>query len=562
MPVIPETAVSRLPATIRVRVTPDAIARFAALTGDHSSLHVDSTFARRSAYRQPVAHGMLALAYLALLPAFRQPGCRCALRALTGRFSAPVFPGDSLTLTAGPGRVEAGGSTFDLDYQIVNDASQAVVTAGTVSVSYEPGVPAHAKAAHAGGTLLTSAPVVNNFLLEQIEPGAGDRLDFVVNDGAIASFAGLLAEGVVEPPVDTGDLAGGPHVPTLLAILLYSTSVGVNLPGASATFLEFSANVERPIDAGVPYGLTGRVTHRSLTTRIIKKELLITPAGRDDVVVRGKVSTLVTKPFQSMPTSEELRATATDFGLTGKVVLITGASRGIGETTAKLFGLHGAKVIVNYNRGADDARCVVDEIVAAGGDAVAIQADVSSPDEVKAMVSRARDRYGAIHVLVNNAARDFRPAPFLRLTWDEVQKDMDVIAKGAFLCCQAVIPLMLEQGGGRIINISTVATDDPPPDQTKYVMAKSALVGLTRSLSIEFASRNIQVNLVVPNFVETDLVAHVPEGFRRKIAQEIPMQRVASPVDVARAVVFLASSYSSFTTGQKVMVTGGGAPYV
>jgi 3-oxoacyl-[acyl-carrier protein] reductase len=92
-------------------------------------------------------------------------------------------------------------------------------------------------------------------------------------------------------------------------------------------------------------------------------------------------------------------------------------------------------------------------------------------------------------------------------------------------------------------------------------VAKSALVGLTRSLSVEFASRNILVNMVVPNFVETDMVAHVAEGFRRKIAQEIPMRRPATPVDVARAIVFLASSYSSFTTGQKVMVTGGGPPY-
>ena len=187
---------------------------------------------------------------------------------------------------------------------------------------------------------------------------------------------------------------------------------------------------------------------------------------------------------------------------------------------------------------------------------------MSQADQVLALVRRGVERYGAIDVLVNNAARDFRPIPFLNLTWDEVQKDLDVIAKGAFLCCQQVIPHMLEHGGGKIINISSVATDNPPPDQAKYVMAKSALVGLTRSLSIELASRNIQVNLVVPNFVETDLVAHIQEGFRKKMARDTPMQRHASTVDVARAVVFLASSHSSFTTGQKIMVTGGGAPYL
>jgi 3-oxoacyl-[acyl-carrier protein] reductase len=263
-----------------------------------------------------------------------------------------------------------------------------------------------------------------------------------------------------------------------------------------------------------------------------------------------------------MPSIGELREIGTDPGLDGKVVLITGASRGIGETTAKLVALCGAKVIVNYHRGAADADRVVREIEESGGSALAVGADVTNEGDVRALVERSVERFGAVDVLVNNAVRDFRPIPFAQLTWDEVQRDLDVIAKGAFLCCQHVIPAMIAQGGGKIINIASVATDNPPPDQTKYVMAKSALVGLTRSLAVELASKNIQVNMVVPSFVETDLVAHVQEGFRNKIARETPMGRNASPVDVARAVLFLASSWSSFTTGQKLMVTGGGAPYL
>jgi 3-oxoacyl-[acyl-carrier protein] reductase len=119
---------------------------------------------------------------------------------------------------------------------------------------------------------------------------------------------------------------------------------------------------------------------------------------------------------------------------------------------------------------------------------------------------------------------------------------------------------MLEQNGGKIVNITSLATDAPPPNQTKYVIAKSALMGLTRSLAVEFASKNVQINMVVPNFVETDLVAHISQGFRRKIAQDIPMGRLGSPIDVAQAVVYLSSSLSSFTTGQRVMVTGGAVP--
>jgi 3-oxoacyl-[acyl-carrier protein] reductase len=311
------------------------------------------------------------------------------------------------------------------------------------------------------------------------------------------------------------------------------------------------------------YRLKAEVTHLSRSTRIVKKSVTISRADRDDqALFRGKAVALVNQPSRMMPTVQEVKAAALDLGLKDKVVLITGASRGVGETTAKLFALLGAKVIVNYHRSAEDAARIVSEIRAEGGEAAAVPADVTRPEAVSSLIRVAIEKYGTIHVLVNNAVRDYRPIPFLNLTWDEIQKDFDVIAKGAFLCCQQVIPLMIAQGEGKIINISSVAADNPPSDQTKYVMAKSALVGLTRSLSIEFASKNIQVNLVVPNFVETDLVAHIPEGFRRKIARETPMQRLGSPIEVAQAVVFLASSFSSFTTGQKLMVTGGGAPYL
>jgi 3-oxoacyl-[acyl-carrier protein] reductase len=178
------------------------------------------------------------------------------------------------------------------------------------------------------------------------------------------------------------------------------------------------------------------------------------------------------------------------------------------------------------------------------------------------MVAEVLEAYGTVDVLVNNAVRNFLPAKFLGLPWEEVQKDIDVIARGAFHCCQEVIPVMLRQGGGKIINLSTVATENPPPEQVKYVVAKSALVGLTRSLAAEFASRNIQVNMVVPGFVDTGLVSHISQVGKKKIAEDTPMRRIATPVDVAHAAVFLASSFSSFTTGQKFLVTGGGAPYL
>jgi 3-oxoacyl-[acyl-carrier protein] reductase len=562
---VPPGAQSDLPARVALRVTADMVARFAALTGDRSSLHMSPAFARRSAYRRTVVHGMLPVAFLPLLVPSRRPGLCAVPIALQARFMAPVHADDALTLMSEPGREEPDGRGVVFAFRIERDASRATVTEGAMTVEYRQAAPRRAgPTVSAQGGLVQAALEVNDVPLERIDKGMTDRVDFHVSEAAVREFVNLLGDGVGEDGREHLDgLAERFHVPNLLSMLLFSTSVGTSLPGASATFLEFSARIERDVELDAAYCLEGEVRHRSVGTRIVKKDLVVRHAdGSDGFLLRGRAAIFVAPPAPRMPTMAELRELAVDPGLRDKVVLVTGASRGIGETTAKLFALAGARVVVNYRQGAEDAERVVREIVDGGGDAVAVGGDVTQADEVRRLVGAAVERYGAIHVLINNAARNFRPIPFLTLTWEEIQQDLDVIAKGAFLCCQQVIPLMLRQGGGKIVNISSVATDDPPPDQTKYVMAKSALVGLTRSLAVELAPRNIQVNLVVPNFVETDLVAHVPEGFRRQIARETPMQRLASVVDVAQAVVFLASSHASFTSGQKLMVTGGGAPYL
>jgi 3-oxoacyl-[acyl-carrier protein] reductase len=538
---------------------------FAGLTGDQSALHMTEAFARRTAYRRPVVHGMLPVGFIALMDRLRLDGFRCIPVAITGHFSAPVYAGDSLILSANPARIQEEKASANFDYLVRNDASGATTTRGIVTVVYERERPARRLAASgASAAMIPDPPEMRNARLEEIGKGQTDEFQFRIVDETLRDFANLLAEGAGEKVrLNVEVLRDQFCLPNLLSILLISTSVGICLPGASATFLEFSAEGDGELELNTMYRLRAEVTHLSRSTSIVKKAVTISKADGDNgTLFHGKAAALVNKPSQMMPTIQDLKASALNMGLKDKVVLITGASRGIGETTAKLFGLLGSKVIVNYHQGADDAARIVREIRGEGGEAMAAQADVTRPESVSSLIRSGLQKYGAIHVLVNNAARDYRPIPFLNLTWDEIQKDLDVIARGAFLCCQQVIPHMIAQGGGKIINISSVAVDNPPSDQTKYVMAKSALVGLTRSLSIEFASKNIQINLVVPNFVETDLVAHIPAGFRAKIARETPMQRLGSPIEVAQAIIFLASSFSSFTTGQKIMVTGGGAPYL
>ncbi len=555
------------PSSMRFRVTERMAERFAQLTGDRSALHVNDEFARRSVYRQPVVHGVLPVVCMCLAEALRYEGRTGSLRAIACRFSSPVYANDVLELHLAGGGSDPGLGLAAFDFSIVRVASNATVTTGTVSLAYRHGFdnePAPAVDDSTATSLVRGALTPLSLDAEQITKGRSEAFGFVITDDTIRALRGILAEGQEDAAqLRRAEKRGGLDYAGFLGITLFSTMVGMRLPGNYATFLELSAELPGNLQRGKVYRLKGVVTHISRATRILKAVVTAAVEAQGATAeISGKVAALVNKPGRAMPSMAELRASAMDWGLRDKAVLITGASRGIGETIAKLLALHGARVTVNYHRGRDDAERVVKEIRDAGGQAVAVQADVTQPAQVARLVLEAQRHYGPIHVLVNNAVRDFRPIPFLRLSWDDVQLDLDVIVKGAFNTCKEVIPVMLAAGGGKIINISSVAVESPPRDQAKYVMAKSALVGLTRSLSVEYAAQNILANLVVPSFVETDLVSHIQEGFRKKIAQESPMRRLGSPIDVAQAVLFLASAHSSFTTGQKIMVTGGDAPFL
>jgi 3-oxoacyl-[acyl-carrier protein] reductase len=559
---------ARFPSVVQFRVSEGMVSKFAALTGDQSALHVNEAFASRSLYRQTVVHGILPVAFLSLVEGFRIKGLMCSPTAISGRFVSPVYIGDRLSLRVELATEQPSASEVSFDYHIEKESSGTTVTAGSIAATFRNAQPGSAQRPRDAGVTagLVAAPLPALCLGPgEISKGRSDGFDFEVSDGSIRSFVTLLAQGSngAESPGGING-QGRFYYPNLLAITLFSTLVGTRLPGNSATFLEFSARLEGEIETGKPYRLQGIVAHMSRATRILKADVSVLGhrGQKSENVIQGKVTALVNPAHRIMPTIKDMKSAAADLGIRGKVALITGASRGIGETIAKLLALHGARVVVNYHRGRDDATRIVREIAAEGGEVIAVQADITRPEEVRKMVAEANDRYGPVDILINNAVRDFRPIPFLNLTWDEIQADLDVVARGTFYCCKEVIPQMLASGGGKIINISSVAVDNPPPDQAKYVLAKSALMGLTRSLSIEYAAKNIQVNQVVPNFVDTDLVAHVPEGFRGRIARETPMQRLGTPIEVAQAVVFLASSLSSFTTGQKIMVTGGGAPYL
>jgi len=551
---------------VRFQVTDTMVRRFAELIEDRSFLHSSGEFARRSMYRQQVVHGMLPIGFLSHVN-FLNPGALgCSLIELSGNFIEPVHIGDKLQLHATAADFDEADSVIACHYYIKKDGTGRIVARGKARVRFSnlkelSGSVTSGEGMGAVSVLEERLPLARDLKLEDISLNDSDTFSFRLSENGVHALLRILNEGFLKEngmhvPDSTPNL-----FPELLAVMLFSSSVGMCIPGRYATFMAFQADIKKRISLNRSYFLRGTVTHVSRSTRIIKKEISICNAEDMDLSVSGKVSALVNTPPPKMPAIKALRESALDMGLRGKVILVTGASRGIGETTAKLFSLHGSKVVVNFYRGREDAGRIVEEILSAGGDAISVQADVSDRRQVAEMVKEVVEKYRTVDVLVNNAVRDFRPVAFEGLSWDDIRQDLDVILRGTFNCCKEVIPLMAKQRHGKIINIGTVASDDPPPNQVKYVIAKSGLVGLTRSLSIELAPKKIQVNMVVPSFVDTDLVSHIPDVYKNKIAGEVPMGRIATPVDIAQAVVFLASSHCSYTTGQRLFITGGGGPY-
>jgi len=243
------------------------------------------------------------------------------------------------------------------------------------------------------------------------------------------------------------------------------------------------------------------------------------------------------------------------FSLKDKVAVVTGASQGIGRDTALALAEAGAKVAAAA-RNEEKLAALVSEIRAAGGEAFALKMDVADADQVKAGFKQVVDKFGRLDILVNNAAvtRDGLAMRMKKDDWDTV---LETNLTGAHLCIQQALATMMRARAGRIINISSVVAQSGNPGQANYVAAKAGLIGLTKAIAVEMASRGITVNAVAPGFVETPMTDILPEQVKEALKTRIPLGRMGRPRDVAAAIVFLASDEAGYITGHVLNVNGG-----
>ena len=242
--------------------------------------------------------------------------------------------------------------------------------------------------------------------------------------------------------------------------------------------------------------------------------------------------------------------------LTGKVAIVTGASRGIGKAIAVRLAAGGAAVVVNYRADAAGAAEVVREIGAVGGQAQAQQADVSVPQQAEELVKQALAWRGRIDILVNNAGIT-RDTLLMRMAMEDWDTVLDTNLTGAFVCTKACLRPMMKQRYGRIVNISSVSGVVGNVGQANYSAAKAGLIGFTKAVAKEVGSRNITVNAVAPGFVLTALTRDLPDDLKARIVDVTALGRFGTPEEIAAAVFFLASDEAAFITGQVLCVDGG-----
>jgi 3-oxoacyl-[acyl-carrier protein] reductase len=323
-----------------------------------------------------------------------------------------------------------------------------------------------------------------------------------------------------------------------------SRVLGTQLPGPGVLWLSQNIRFARAIYVGDRVEIVVRVKHKADALRtLVLETVVLGPDGQP--ALTGEARTMMLNTDRT-PAWSEMTA------------VVTGGGRGIGAAIARALGDRGARVAVNYRADAESAEAVAQAIRDAGGDAAAVQADVATPEGARALVAAAEERWGRVDAIVNNATPAIDRKPLMELEWDEIDRYWRTYAQSAFTLTQAALPGMRERGFGRIVLMLTSAMWGKPPAGTGgYVAGKSGLWGLAKAMAVELGPLGITVNGVSPSAVMTDQWEGTSDSRRRALAMSLPVQRLASPEEVAATVMFLLGPDGAYVTGSNLPVAGG-----
>lgn len=341
-----------------------------------------------------------------------------------------------------------------------------------------------------------------------------------------------------------------PVVHGMLGASFISTIIGTKLPGDGALWFSQTLEFLLPVRLGDQLTILAEVIKKNDKEQIIELKTEIYNQNRQ-VVTKGvaKVKVIEQEPEPILEPEKKDSQPLT--------AMVIGGTGGIGKAVCLQLAQDGFNVIIHYNRNGDIAENIKTEIEAHRGNAIILQADIYQEYDIKEMVSKSIRAFGKIDVLVNCAATVIPNIKFQDLVWEDYQKQIELNIKSTFTLIKEIVPLMLDNQYGKIINVGSLAVDKPNADWSHYITAKAALVGFTKSLAFELAPKGIRINMVTPGMLSTELTADIPEKIKLLTAAQTPLRRLAIAKDVANTISFLASDKSDFLTGENIRLNGG-----
>ncbi|NCO53914.1 MAG: hypothetical protein COZ21_05895 [Bacteroidetes bacterium CG_4_10_14_3_um_filter_31_20] len=386
-----------------------------------------------------------------------------------------------------------------------------------------------------------------------IKIGDKEKLNHVITSEDIEKFVDLTGDDNklhVDEKYASKTNFKKPVVHGMLGASFISTIIGTKLPGDGALWFSQSLEFLLPVRVGDTLTIFAEVIKKNDKEKIIELKTDIYNQNRQ-IVTSGFAKVKIVEP--EILVSEKTNNIDTK----DKVALIIGGTGGIGRAVCIQLAKDGFNIIVHYNKNKTLANEIKADVEKLNKKAIVIKADILNDLEIQEMIIKTLRAFEKITVVVNCAATTIPNIKVQDLLWSDFLKQIELNIKSTFTIIKEVLPVMLKNGYGKIINIGSYSVDKPNAEWASYITAKSALVGLTKSIAVELAPKGIRVNLVTPSLVNTELTADIPEKIKLLTAAQTPLRRLAISSDVAGAISFLASEKSDFITGENIRVNGG-----